>query len=162
MIHLSLQDRFWSKVNKLGPIHPVLKTRCWLWKAHTTAGGYGHFKMEGKYQHAHRVAFFLKHGRWPIPHGLHKCDVRACCNPSHIFEGTHLDNMRDKIAKGRAHTGDHSGELNSSAKLTKAVVLKIRARYATKKVTQVQLASQFKVDQSQISHIVNGQHWRDS
>lgn len=62
---------------------------------------------------AHRVAYEQKFGL--IPPGMaacHKCDVRACINPDHIFLGTHDDNMRDMVAKGRAR-----GRLTGTAKV---------------------------------------------
>ena len=65
----------------------------------------------------HRVAWELVRG--PIPDGLdvlHSCDVRLCAKPDHLFLGTHLDNMRDMISKGRdVH---FSGEQNGNSKLS--------------------------------------------
>ena len=38
-----------------------------------------------------------------LPTGInacHTCDVRCCVNPSHIWPGTQLENLRDAISKG--------------------------------------------------------------
>lgn len=92
------QTRFLSKVYPYGPLHPVLGTPCHIWQGGTQSSGYGHFKYEGKMHGAHRVAFKIAHGRWPMPHALHHCNTIRCVNPGHLYEGkVHVDGS----AKGR-------------------------------------------------------------
>lgn len=74
---------------------------CWIWMG-GTSHGYGHIKINGKTKKVHRVMWELTNG--PIPEGifvLHTCDIPECANPDHLFLGTHTDNMRDMIKKGR-------------------------------------------------------------
>lgn len=55
---------------------------------------------------AHRYVWEYHKG--PIPEGMlvcHSCDVKRCVNIDHLFLGTYLDNMLDKVAKGRQHLG---------------------------------------------------------
>jgi len=89
-------DRFWSKVAKAGA------GDCWPWSASTVRGGYGKFSIESRYVQAHRLSWVLAHGQ--ISGALlvlHRCDNPPCVNPSHLFLGTHLDNVIDMYAKGR-------------------------------------------------------------
>lgn len=82
---------------------PEPNSVCWLWTATANTQGYGGFMLNGKREHAQRVAWFLKHGQMP-PLGIdvcHRCDTPSCVNPDHLFLGTRRDNMRDAIAKGR-------------------------------------------------------------
>lgn len=85
-------DRFWSKVNKDGPLPPIAGWTlgcCWLWTAGLDGHGYGHFDNKG----AHRVAFYLTHGYWP-PNDLdHLCRVLACVNPAHVEPVTRRVNL---------------------------------------------------------------------
>ncbi len=82
----------------------ILKTAsCWLWQGALFASGYGKASRGFKKLRAHRVAYALYVGAIPPGiHVLHKCDNPPCVNPAHLFLGTHLDNMRDMEAKGRA------------------------------------------------------------
>lgn len=80
---------------------------CWIWQLSRYPYGYGHLSWRGKgsSDYAHRVCWEIVHG--PIPTDgprlcvCHRCDVPACCNPAHLFLGTHKDNIQDSIAKGR-------------------------------------------------------------
>lgn len=102
---IPLADRFWSKIDKNGPIpeHRPELGRCWIWVARSWAHGYGKIKVEGKWIGSHRVAWLLEIGQITDDlFVLHKCDNPACCNPSHLFLGTHEDNMADMVKKGRA------------------------------------------------------------
>lgn len=157
-------DRFWSKVRKT--------SECWLWEGSTDSCGYGTFWLEGRVVGAHRVSWILKFGSVPSSQSvLHKCDVRRCVNPAHLFLGTQTDNMKDAASKGRllgrtTATGDAHGsktcpesvlrgERNGNASLTEAQVSEIRNSYPG--CTQKRLATRYGVSQRTISRIVRGE-----
>lgn len=75
------------------------------YKANPTKHPYGVVTtIHGKNLTTSRAAWLLA-GR-TIPDGwevCHKCDKPGCCNIDHLFVGTHLDNMRDRVRKGRHH-----------------------------------------------------------
>lgn len=81
----------------------VKKTEtCWLWTGAKTISGYGCMRVNGENIVAHRVSWEILNG--DIPNGLcvlHKCDVRPCIRPDHLFLGTRGDNARDAMSKGR-------------------------------------------------------------
>lgn len=155
----SLQSRYWPRVDTNGPIpeHRPELGPCWVWTAGLTHG-YGWIGIgKGRNERAHRLAWIFRFG--PIPVGLyvlHKCDNRACVNPTHLFLGTHADNMADMVAKGRARGGHPAGENHPSIVLSDRRVAELRARAAQGGITQRQLAKEFNVGQATISRIVSG------
>lgn len=143
--------RFWSKVD-IGEVD-----ECWPWLAASDPRGYGRFRVHDRTWLAHRVAWILTFG--PIPKGLetcHKCDSPSCCNPYHLFLGTHKDNMVDASRKGRMTRGDQ----NRSSILTEEEVLDIRERYAAEEWTRQELADEFGVTLWAISDVVYRRTWR--
>ena len=151
---VDLATRFWSHVDRSGG-----PGACWPWMGSEDSGGYGHIGIGRKTKKAHRVAFFLANGKWPENDACHTCDNRACCNPAHIFDGTHAENMADMKAKGR-RKGINSGERNGRAQLTEADAREIKRLLATG-MSQWEIANQFGVGQTQISKIELGKAWRD-
>ncbi len=140
-------DRFWSKVDKSGG-----PTACWPWKACLGTYGYGLFKLDGKAVQAPRIAYELTYG--PLKHNaLHRCDNRPCCNPRHIYDGTSQDNIDDMDARGRRVTTP--GELNASAKLTRAEVNAIRLDSRSCRA----IARDYAIGKSMVSNIKQGKNW---
>lgn len=89
--------RFWAKVK-----FRIMPDQCWEWAASKFKNDYGKFRHSGKTLYTHRVSWELTNGA--IPDGLcvlHECDNPACVNPSHLFLGTQLDNIRDRHNKKR-------------------------------------------------------------
>lgn len=145
--------RFLAKVDKRGPKHPALKTRCWLWTGLKNKHGYGRVKIAGKEHKAHRLSWFIEYGAWPTLHVLHRCDNTGCVRPSHLREGTHLDNMKDMVSKGRSPC--NIGVRNPRSKLTEPQVLEILRR----KESGPALAKKFGVTHVVIYDIRNGKLW---
>src|SRR5215204_165330 len=131
-IHLKPFSDDWFNVLAL----PEPNSGCWLWCGYVDELGYGRVKSRPVSIRMHRWVY--EHFIGEIPKGkyvLHRCDVRSCVNTDHLFLGTHLDNIKDAVSKGR----QAKGERISSAKLTEQQVLAIR----TSKETQSSLAEKY-------------------
>lgn len=161
-------------VNKLNPRPPVRKSTnretaewmlsecvntpdgCMLWPHCVGADGYGQVRVADGMDKCHRVAYRGLVGE--IPNGLfvcHKCDDPRCCRPEHLFLGTHVDNMRDMVRKGRSCVG----EKYSRAKLDNAAVRAIREMYAGTDKTIATIALMFGVSQSHACKVINHTSW---
>lgn len=133
---------------------------CWVWSGSINRLGYGQMFALGESK-AHRVSWRLHNG--DIPEGmmvLHRCDVRNCVNPEHLFLGTQTDNMRDMVSKGRHKVTPQHGEQNHMSRLTADAVKWIRDKYAAGGVTQKQLAQDCGVSVMTVNRAVRGVSWK--
>ena len=142
-----LAVRFWEKVERRGP------DECWEWTG-TKTNGYGYIKINTKRNNqAPRVPWELHNGA--IPDGMcvcHHCDNPGCVNPSHLFLGTPLDNMRDMWEKGRGRSGDD----HHSTKLTEEDLLLLRDLHAHGAASREELANGFNLSYTYVCEILNG------
>jgi hypothetical protein len=150
-----LKDRLWEKIAVVGP------DDCWEWQGALDSGGYGHIVDEsGRARKAHRLVMRLSGVEISDLDVCHTCDNRRCCNPRHLFLGTHLDNMRDRDRKGRTVLPPASpGARNSQARLSEAAVDEIRWLHAANHPPR-ELARAFGVSRSAITLVVNRRTWR--
>lgn len=126
---------------------------CWPWTGLFDSHGYGKVRR-GR---APRLILAEKIGRDLLPGEVarHTCDNRPCCNPAHLTPGSHADNSRDAIERGRQVRGERHGQ----SKLTWAQVESIRSLFATGEVRQADLAIRFGVARSTIGTVVARRGW---
>ena len=128
----------------------------WEWSGAVDRDGYGQFGFRRRMHRANRVSYTLFVG--PIPDGLvvrHKNDRPIDVNPHNLELGTHADNMRDKVERGRQARGGSHG----MAKLTPGEVLAIRAAYEAGGVTQKELARRYGLAKIHVGRIVRRESW---
>jgi hypothetical protein len=94
--------RFWPRVNKAGPTPPHAPELgpCWVWTGTCFNDGYGAFSLRGRNHRAPRVAYELTFGHPGSLQVNHLCDNKKCVNPTHLYLGTQLENMRDRHQRG--------------------------------------------------------------
>jgi hypothetical protein len=132
---------------------------CEIWHGATTHDGYPLKWHEGKTRMWHRV-IFETHYKMRIPEGwcvCHKCDVRRCINPEHLFIGTYKDNFEDARLKNRMRWA--RGERHGRAVLTQRNVKDIRELLGQGK-TIADCAKRFHCGRTTIWRIKNNITWR--
>jgi hypothetical protein len=150
-----LSKDFWGNVEigNADECWPWLRSRCGL------RGEYGTSYFEGHRIGAHRLAYILTYG--PIPDKMevcHKCDNPICCNPSHLWLGTHHENMLDCHDKGRRKYAS-KGSAHPISKLTEADIPKI-LKLAQSGLSRREIGERFRVSDVTITYIVQGKTWK--
>ena len=151
----SFETLFWSCVDRREA------DACWSWTGTRGRHGYGRFFTRKRFDvrakgAAHRIAYELTHG--PIAPGLyvcHRCDNPPCCNPAHLFLGTHAENMRDKLEKGRQPWG----EACRAAKLSSGDAPWIRWAAAYSGSSHESIAAVYGVSRRAVGMLIAGDTW---
>lgn len=158
---MNRHERFMAKVN----VHPG--DMCWNWAGARSGSGYGQFWDGERNIPAHW--FLLESRPSKGKEACHKCDNKLCVRPSHIFIGSHSDNERDKVAKGRHNTAPgcramlkvrkiNRGVNNHECKLSEEQAMTAKACPRTRGSAS-RLAEAFGVSLTVISDIRAGKRW---
>lgn len=140
-------ERFWSKV-----AITANPDKCWEWQSGRMPSGYGKFWFQGTHVPASRFAYRLSYGE--IAEGLlvcHSCDNRTCCNPAHLFLGTHQDNMQDMVNKNRQphlNKGQPSITIDQFQQVLRSITSGM--------VTKTKLATDLGISPKTIEKIISG------
>jgi len=150
---ISTEERinlFWARVDK----EP--DSDCWNWNGKITRDGYGCVKIFGVFRGAHRVAYEIEYQ--DAADGLcvmHTCDNPKCCNPAHLFKGTHTDNMQDMIEKGRRGFAKYN-----PVKINLEIARQIRAEFR-QGASKQSLARQYGISPLHVRDIIKNKCWKE-
>lgn len=130
---------------------------CWPYRGRLNKAGYGEIDWGGRPFGAHRLMFMIVNGDIPDGHEVcHSCDNPSCCNPDHLWAGTHAENVADMWSKGRARPQAQRGSKHGMSRLTEADIIAIRASNERRSV----LAQRYSVGEQTISNIRSRRSWR--
>ncbi len=150
-----------------------MMSECILWDKYLMPEGYGQVRIKGKTYMAHRVALAKKLGREILPgmQANHTCDVRACVNPDHLYEGDQKQNIRDCIDRGRFVSPPppnpdnpppiRYGVDNNKAKMTPEKVGSLRRDHETGWFTYRQLSEKYNIHTATVYQIVSRKTWKE-
>jgi len=137
---------------------------CLEWTGSRINMKYGQMRYKCGFILTHRYALSHKLNR-DIPddkYVLHECNNPPCCNPEHLREGTHQENMtqrneQGRLAKGKEHGDKVRGDKQGGSKLTDAIVIEIREN--AENLTQNGLAKKYNVSRWTVRNIQQRLSW---
>ena len=131
---------------------------CWIWTGSIGSRGYGKISINNKTLLVHRYSYEYYKGKIPKDKIImHICDQRECVNPKHLRAGTSQDNCLDMHEKGRSNTP--RGSKHCFSKLNETDIKIIKKRLENGEM-QKNIAKDYNVSQSNISHINRKLNWK--
>jgi hypothetical protein len=156
----SIVDRFWSKVNKFGPLpsHCPDLGHCWIWTG-CVASRYGQISLGhpstpgSKRWRAHRFSWELHNGPIADPNlrVCHRCDNCLCVNPAHLTLQTQAWNVHDSSQKGRKNAWGIQ-KLNADD-------VRVIRQQAERGLFHKDIAKAFGIARNTVSGIVHRKSW---
>lgn len=145
---------FWSRIEILD------NESCWGWKKSLRTAGYGRVYFHRKCFNASRLAYILTYGEINQDVEVcHECDNKKCCNPHHLFLGTHKENMDDAWNKGIIKPPPVAyGTRNTSSKLTEDKVKQIFKLYKSG-ITKSDIARNFGITKQAVGLVLKRVNW---
>ncbi len=138
-------------------VHHEPMSGCWLWAGYCNPGGYGMMSLgRGANYLAHRVAYFIEHGKQPSAILRHTCDNPCCVNPDHLVEGDQQENAADMVRRGRQSKGEH----RHTNQLKAADVVDIYYKHFKWGERASTLAKYYPTSAGNIGQILRGYSWK--
>ena len=119
----------------------------------TNNNGYVTITIDKKTTSGHRYVYIQKHGNISNEVLRHTCDNRWCINPDHLVEGSHADNVRDRVDRNRSAIGTQNGR----SKLSEQDVIAI---YKDDITPKMHIAKKYNIDPTVVRVIKNKITWK--
>ena len=91
---IEFKENIEDLIKRILPKIKVSKVGCWEWLGRTVKDGYGNINVNKKRISIHRILYKYYHGKLDSELEIdHICRNRVCCNPLHLEQVTHKENV---------------------------------------------------------------------